>query len=153
MKEQNDLRRLTFEELKIAIWEMGVKAEADGVEITQAMRFEAIAQAQLAKIDASTGSPQVGSADLRLKIAVSIHTFVHSGYPNGLTKDADDFAGHFVALIQQAKDDERERILNYLQDLIELSEKVKEPVIKVKMMAILQFLKEQETTGEEPKEK
>ena len=44
----------------------------------------------------------------------------------------------------QGKAEERERIINQLQDLIELSNKVKEPVIKVKMMDILQALKHNE---------
>ena len=43
---------------------------------------------------------------------------------------------------EQGKKDERERLTNSLQELIEMSEKVKEPAIKVKMMAVLQSLKE-----------
>jgi len=42
---------------------------------------------------------------------------------------------------EQAKKDERKRIIDRLQDLIESSKKVKEPAINVKMMAILQALK------------
>ncbi len=49
---------------------------------------------------------------LKLRIAVSIHAFVRSNYPNGLTKDADDFAGHFVDLIQEAVKAEQDRIYN-----------------------------------------
>jgi len=43
--------------------------------------------------------------------------------------------------IEQAKREERERIIELLQSLIEASAKVKEPAIKVKIMNILQALK------------
>lgn len=45
--------------------------------------------------------------------------------------------------LDQAVKCERERIISYLQDLLELSEKVKEPAIKVKMMDVLTALKKE----------
>lgn len=45
-----ELKLLSDEEIKKAIWDMGIKAERDGLEITQRMRFYAIAQAQLDSI-------------------------------------------------------------------------------------------------------
>ena len=47
--------------------------------------------------------------------------------------------------IEEAKKEERERICNILRGLIEASDKVEEPAIKVKMVAILQALKPDES--------
>ena len=44
-------------------------------------------------------------------------------------------------IVPSIRADERKRIINYLQELIELSQKVKEPAIKIRMMDVLQALK------------
>jgi len=53
----------------------------------------------------------------------------------GYTRPAEP-AEDLVEAVRQ----ERERIISYLQDILELSEKVKEPAIKVKMTHLLQAL-------------
>ncbi len=53
----------------------------------------------------------------------------------------------FMFQLEQARKEERERIITILQELIELSEKVKEPSIKVKMMSVLEVLQNKEVEG------
>jgi hypothetical protein len=49
---------------------------------------------------------------------------------------------HILQAKEAARKEERERIVGYLQDLLELSAKVKEPAITVKLTNILQALKD-----------
>ncbi len=85
--------------------------------------------------------------ELREKIAHGIEQFMIDA-PEGIDErewSSTDMADAILALIpdeEAIRKQERERILTYLQDLIELSSKVDEPAIKVRMMDILQSLKE-----------
>ena len=55
--------------------------------------------------------------------------------------EIDQICALLTAQVEAARQAERERILTYLQDLIDLSEKVKEPAVRVRMMEVLEVLK------------
>lgn len=58
-----------------------------------------------------------------------------------VTRRTDAILSLVSPLLAEEARKERERIINLLQDLLEASERVKEPSIKVRMMNVLQALK------------
>ena len=64
-----------------------------------------------------------------------------------LSDDLEVARAHEAQAVSKAVEKERERITTLLQDLIELSDKVNEPAIKVKMTTILWALAHKQEGG------
>lgn len=83
---------------------------------------------------------------LDIKLKMAREEAKKQGFDEGVRKTTDAMDSTFASLLKEAKkqekERERERILDLLQGLLEMSEKNKEPSIKVRMMSVLQALKE-----------